>query len=126
MKRLWLLLLLLAACHGDAVAPPTPGTLVVMLSTPNQNDGAVVLTISGAQVSAVRAVGSLQLARQVDATGTHVMLVGDITEGALVTFDVPDLSRAAAYVATLEQVADRTTFALLEPVSYHLSIVPQR
>jgi hypothetical protein len=71
-------------------------------------------------------VGSLQVARQVDAAGTHVMVIGDINEGALVTFDVPDLSRAAAYVATLEQVADRTTFALLDPASYLLTIVPQR
>jgi hypothetical protein len=126
MRRLWLLLPLLAGCHGDAVSPPTPGTLTVLLSTPNHNDGAVVLVISGGPVSAVHAVGSLEVARQVDASGTHVVVVGDVIEGALVTIDIPDLSRADAYVATLEQVADRTTFALLDPGSYLLTITPQR
>jgi len=124
MKRLWLLIPMLAGCAGDATAPPTPGTLTIRLATPNQNDGAVVVVVSGGPVNTVHAAGAFEVARQTDGAGTHVLVVGDLTEGPLVTIDIPDRSRANAYLATLEQVADRTTFALLDPASYHLTIAP--
>lgn len=125
MRRLWLGLLALAACGGgDTTAPPTPGTLTLRLTTPNNNDGALVVVVSGGAVNALHAAGSLEIARQSDGAGTHLLVVGDLGEGVLATIEIPDISRANAYVATLEQVADRTTFALNDPVGYRLTITP--
>ena len=37
---------------------------------------------------------------------------------------VPDRDQATAYVATVQQVSDRTTYLLLDPVTYHVAIAP--
>ncbi|MES2125043.1 MAG: hypothetical protein V4503_10200 [Gemmatimonadota bacterium] len=122
MKRFIGVLALLVACGGETTAPPTPGTIVLSLGSPGVNDGAIVVVVSGGPVNVVHPAGDLELARQSDGSGTHLMLVGDVAEGVLATIEVPDISRASAYVATVEQVADRTTFALLDPAPYHVTI----
>ena len=124
MRRLWWLLLIVAACGGDAASLPVPGTLTLRLHTPNANDGALVVVVSGGPVLAVRPAGSLELARNSDGAGTHLLLVGDLTEGVVALVDIPDISRASAYVATLEQVADRTSFSLLDAAAYQVTITP--
>jgi hypothetical protein len=47
---LFALILALFACHDDdkTVAPTGPGVLDVILTSPNNDDGAVLLTIDGA------------------------------------------------------------------------------
>ena len=124
MNRRWLLLPLLASCAGDATAPPTPGTLTIRLVTANQNNGAVVVVVSGGPVNSVHGAEGFEVARQTDGAGTHLLVVGNLIDGTLVTLNIPDRSRANAYVATLQQVADRTTFALLDPALFHLTITP--
>lgn len=123
-RRLLLLLTLLSGgCGGDGVAPPTPGTLSLRLTTPNVNDGALVIVLSGGPVSAVHAAAGLEVVRQSDAAGNHILLIGDVTEGVVATFDVPDISRATAYVAVVEQVADRNSFSLLDAAPYRIAVV---
>lgn len=124
MRRLWWVVLVVAACGGDTATTPIPGTLSLRLHTPNSNDGALVVVVSGGPVNGVRPVGGLELARQSDGAGTHLMLVGDLAEGVVATVDIPDISRASAYVATLEQVADRTSFSLLDAAAYQVTITP--
>ncbi|MES2306233.1 MAG: hypothetical protein V4558_12035 [Gemmatimonadota bacterium] len=125
-RRYGLLLLSLfaAACGGEAIAPARPGTLTLQLTTPNANDGALVVVISGGTVSTVHPAGNLEVVRQADGSGTHLLLVGDVTAGIVATIDVPDIARASAYVAVVEQAADRTSFALLDPAAYRITIVP--
>jgi hypothetical protein len=55
-----------------------------------------------------------QIASNTDASGTHIMIVGNISSGVVATLHVADISRASGYVATVEQVADRNSFALLD------------
>ncbi|MEO5800972.1 MAG: hypothetical protein ABIZ70_03180 [Gemmatimonadales bacterium] len=123
-RTLLLLSLVLAACGGDSTAPTKPGTLTLRLATPNSNDGALVVVVSGGVVTAVHPAGNLEVTRQVDGAGTHLLLVGDLAEGIIATIDVPDIAHASAYVAVVEQAADRTTFALLDPAAYRITIVP--
>ena len=124
MKLVLLLsLVVLAACGGDGVAPPTPGTLSLRLTTPSTSNGALVVVVSGGAVSAVHAAAGLEVVRQSDGAGTHIMLVGNVAAGVVATIDVPDISRATAYVAVVEQVADRTSFALLDPAPYRVDVV---
>ena len=122
MKRALLMLTLCAAACSPNDAAPQPGNLTLTLPSAGGNDGAVVLVISGGPVTSVTPLQGSQAATNVDGAGTHVMIVGNLTAGAIATIAVPDVSRATAYVATVEQVSDRSTFALLDPVHYRVAI----
>lgn len=111
------------ACSGNDGAIPHSGTLTLDLAAAGTNDGAIVLTVSGGPVTAVHAPDGFQVASNADATGTHIMVTGTIGQGVVATIDVPDLSRATAYAVTVDQVADRTTFALLDPAPYQITVV---
>jgi hypothetical protein len=54
------------------------------------------------------------------------MIVGSVTSGVLATLHVPDVSRASAYVVTVEQVADRDSFGLLDPARYQVTVGPTK
>jgi hypothetical protein len=123
MKRcLVALSLLLAACAGGDAGAARAGTLTLRLAGGTGNDGAVLVIVSGGPVSSVDASAAYQVATNTDGAGTHVMVVGNLTAGAIATINVPDASRAPAYVATVVQVSDRTSFALLDPARYQVTI----
>ena len=121
MKRLTCLLLLLTACHSTA-PNAVPGTLTVHLASAGTNDGAMVLVVSGGAVQSVEAVGSYEVTSYSDQAGVHVMVVGNLTVGALVRLHVPDISRASDYVAVIGQVADRTNFGLVDASGYRVTV----
>ena len=125
MKRLVIgVLLFLAACTSDNGASPPSGTLTVSLTSAGSTDGAIVLIVSGGPVTSVDAPSGYQIASHADGEGTHLMVVGNIVLGALATITVPDLSRASGYVATIVQVSDRNTFALLDAAKYRVTLAP--
>lgn len=117
MKRILLAALVLAACacSTDGAGSAEPGILTLTLASAGNNDGAIVVLVSGGPVLSVGTPAGYQIASNTDASGTHVMILGPLTGGALATVKVPDLSRASAYVVTVEQVADRSSFGLLDP-----------
>ena len=123
MKRFWSgLLLLLAACTSRDAGAARAGTLILRLVGATGNDGAVLVIVSGGPVSSVAAPAGYQIASHTDGAGTHVMVVGNLTPGAIATINVPDVSQESTYVATVVQVADRTAFALLDPVRYQVTV----
>ncbi|MGH7524384.1 MAG: hypothetical protein ACREK8_08765 [Gemmatimonadales bacterium] len=126
MKRLGLLLFACATACGGTQESVEPGALTLTLTSGGPNDGAMVVLVSGGPVLSVDGAAGYQVAANADARGTHVMIVGNIASGALATLHVADVSRASAYVVTVEQVADRSSFALLDPVRDQVSIGPAR
>jgi len=115
MKRLMLVIVaLVAACGTDTGSAPRPGNLTLTLVSGGTSDGAVVVLVSGGPVLSVDGPAQYQVASNTDASGTHIMIVGNISSGVLATLHVADVSRASGYVATVEQVADRNSFALLD------------
>ncbi len=118
------------ACNGDSdnggTGPPldvaNPGFVNVTLSTPNSNDGAVLLRLSGGVIDSLTASsGSIFFA----ATGTNtfrVMVAGTIADGPIVRFWMPDRRNVSQYVATLEQAAARSTYEQQSTGGYSLSI----
>ena len=113
----WAFTLLLgatAACgDSDPVEPPEPpipGLVVVSLSTPAQEDGAALFTITGPGLSIIQtANANYNLAwRLVSGTEVRILLVGDITSGPVVTMQVSDLRRINEYTGITIEVADRT------------------
>jgi hypothetical protein len=125
-----LLLALLAGACGDGgptgPAGPTPGVLKVALTTPNADDGALLLTISGGRVSTVDAAstGYQVYTAQPDTVTTRVLVTGDLAAGEVVRIHVPDTRSVAAYHATIAQAASRTTFAQRALTGYSLAVAP--
>lgn len=121
-RGLLCLALLLTACGGEPTSSVTPGVLTLTLSGTAGNDGALVVTVSGGAVNDVHAADGVEISRNTDASGTHLLLLGNITEGVVARIDVPDVAKAAAYVATVDQAADRTTFGLLDAAGYRIVV----
>ena len=127
MRRLGLLFVAGAVgCGGTQGSAPEPGALTLTLTSGGSNDGAMVVLVSGAPVLSVDGAAGYQVAASTDARGTHVMIVGSIATGALATLHVADISHASAYAVTVEQVADRSSFALLDPARDQVSLGPAR
>lgn len=105
----------LAACSGGdggggTTGPPPlpqPGTLVLRLTSPQADDRAARIQVSGGAVSAVRAPSSdLTVYGAPGASGALVIAIGSLASGIVAQLDVPDVNRAASYRATLVEVAD--------------------
>ena len=123
MKRFgWIMLLGGAlACEGNA----DPGVLKVNLATPNSGgDAAILLIVNGpaALLSAAPGAG-LRLFAQPPAAASHMALTGTLRTGTILTIEVPDVSKASAYTATIQQVAT-PTYQLRTLTGYSLRIVP--
>jgi len=122
-------LLLLGLAAGlvtctETTEPSRPGWLLVRLSTPNTDDGGILFTISGGSVDSVRS-SYPDLFTQKDSLVTQVVVAGNIVAGGIVEIRVPDLTASGSYVATVDQVATRATFAQRNPQQYSLAVERQ-
>ncbi len=117
------------ACSGNADIDSTgpddtfnPGFVNVTLATPNSNDGALLLTLSGGTMDSLEAsTGTIYFA----STGTNtfrVMVAGAIAAGPVVRFWMPYRRNVAQYVATLEQAAVRSSYVQQDLGEYSLWI----
>lgn len=125
MKRLWWLAILGAAL-GCLDNSATPGTLKVKLTTPNAgSDGAILFTVTGPAVPlTTTAATGLRLFAQPLAATNHFAVTGSLPSGTIMTIEVPDVSRAGAYTATIQQVA-ATSYQLRPSLAgYTLTVSP--
>jgi hypothetical protein len=120
------LVVAILACHDDdkTVAPTGPGVLDVILTSPNNDDGAVLLTVDGA-VDSVQSA-SYVLFSTASGTGARIVVTGDVVAGVIARLYVPDVGTADQYLPHLLQVAQRGTFALQTPTSYQLEVRVER
>ena len=104
---------------------PVAGVLKVNLTTPNSGaDGAVLLTVSGPAALTSAAPGSgLRLFSQPLGTTNRFALTGRLATGTILMIGVPDLSAAAGYTATIQQVA-APSYQLRVLAGYSLAIGP--
>lgn len=116
------LIVAMFACHDDdkTVEPTGPGVLELVLTTPNTDDGAVLLTIDGA-VDSVQATAYVTFATA-SPTGARVVVTGDIAGGVIARLYVPDVSASDQYLPQLVEVAQRGTYTLRAPTSYQLEL----
>lgn len=127
MRRLLLLLPLALAAGaaggcGDELAP-VAGTLHVKLATPNSNDGAVLVVVSGGPIDQVDPAGYLTYSTPIGFTGTRVVVTGNLVPGILVNLRVPDIQRVGSYTVVLEQVAARAPgYALQNLGGYRVTV----
>ena len=125
MRRLgvvFALVMAIFACHDDdkTVAPTGPGVLDVVLTTPNADDGAILLTVDGA-VDSVQGTPYL-IFSAASGTVARIVVTGDVAGGVIARLFVPDVGIADQYLAHLDEVAQRGTFALRPTTSYQLDL----
>ena len=127
MRRLLVAFALsLAACSDDVAPAPVGGLLPLMLDAPGDTDGAIIITVSGGPIDSVTAAPGYDITSYTDASGTHILVIGAMASGTLAQIHVPDVSRASQHVANVEQVADGTTFALLDHAPYRVRVTAPR
>ena len=115
-------------CGGDdATGPgnggPTAGTLTVSLATPGSDDGAILFTVTGPDMTQVAATdASLYFRHTLDGASVTAVLVGDLAAGPILTFRVPDVAAVGSYSAAIEQVADRESELRTSLTGYGLAV----
>jgi hypothetical protein len=98
------------ACGGGDSTGPKAGTATVSLVTPNADDGAVLLTLTGPGLANVQSASSAyRVYFRVVSTGeVRAIVVGNIAAGAVLTMDVDDVGKIGQYGGTVVEAASRT------------------
>jgi hypothetical protein len=110
---------ILAGCGDDPPAGPSSGVLEIRLSGP-AGAGAALLLVEGGTIDTVEAAGYFTASAANSATARRVLVAGQDLGGTLVRIGVPD--RRTAYRATLIEIADGTSYQLLDPTGFTLSV----
>jgi len=124
MRRLaWTLILLGAAlaCERGSSA----GILKVNLTTPNSGaDRAILFTVTGpGTLRGATPRAGLRLFNQPLRMTNKIALTGTLSTGTILAIEVPDVSRASEYTATIQQVAT-PAHQLRALTGYFLTVVP--
>jgi hypothetical protein len=112
------------ACGGDGGGQNSGGgDLLVTYFQGGPEPGALLLTISGGPVTDVKSTGGQQVSFSTPFAGTtKVVVLGTLGNGDLLKITVPDVAQATSYTAHVNQAADKSTFGLLEPGRYTLTV----
>jgi hypothetical protein len=132
--------LALAACGGggDGQAPtqttpppappvvpaPVPGALTVHLATPNADDGAILLQITGPAPAAevTSAAQGVVVHARANGNTSRVAVFGSLGSGALLRFSVPDVNAAQQFSAQVVEASDRGSALRPSVTAYQLTI----
>jgi hypothetical protein len=109
----------LLSCGDDPPTGPTPGELAVRLHGP-AGAGAALLLVQGGPIDTVVGGGYFTAFGPFSGTAKRVLVAGDNLEGVLVRFHVPD--RRTEYSAVVLQIADGTTYQLLNPGNFEATV----
>jgi len=113
-----------AACSDDPTGgTPRAGPLIVRLTTPHTDDGAMTFEVSGVPIdSVVAADASLRLFTRSDGSTVVGAVVGTLANGAVVRLYVPGTVAAAGYTARVLEVADRRDLLRASLAGYALTV----
>lgn len=114
------------ACGETSPLPaaPTPTVLRLDLQTPRSDDGAVVLTVQGPELSNLQAASSAYLiySRPGAVDQMRVIVIGDLKGGPLVTLASGPGHQLSDYSVTIDQVATRTDTLRTDLSGYQVSV----
>jgi len=117
-----LALTLLAACGSDKPVGPVAGDLTLTLVSPGSADGAILVRVTG-EIESVTGLGNYVVeAAEVPGGMWRIVVAGTIVPGPIARIRVPDVNDTAPYLAIVEQVAARGTFALLSTGGYTVQV----
>lgn len=113
---------MLAGC--DLVGPgepiPDPGPVNIVLTTPRDDDGAVMFSISGGAIDSISTLGYEFFSTQTAAHAHRVVVSGDIVDGPIARVWLPDRHALGPYTLSIEQVANRVTYEQQQGAGYVL------
>ncbi len=127
--RAALLALGLAGWLGSCDSGPTeprPGTLDLVFTPPAAGAGALLFLVDGAPIDSIEPASYPAISGRLSASAVRVVVTGQLAGGVVARLRVPDVRLYGKYRATLEEVADGTTYALRDPAAYRLVVVPPR
>jgi hypothetical protein len=120
---------LASSCGGDGdegtgPSAPRPGQLTVSISGNGNAGSAFLLSVRGDGMSSPTAPSaSHRLYTNLSGDTLTAALIGEVSEGALLKFNVPDVNRASSYRVNLTQVAGADN-ALLPLGTFTVTITP--
>ncbi len=111
------------ACSGsDSPSGPVPGTLDVVLSSPNSDDGAVMFQVVGVVDSVEVPAGLNSWQNDAGSNVLRVIVSGNLASGStLLTLHVPDVAKSSSYSLLVQQVSSET-YAQRPVGGYSLSL----
>jgi hypothetical protein len=118
---------LVAGCTsgGNDSSTPVPGTLTLTMSTGNTGDGALQIEVAGAPIDTIEArAGYAGYSYRTAANGFRIIVAGDIVPGPVATIHVPDIHKAASYLATVQKGTDGSTYAIRSGGGYLITVAP--
>lgn len=97
-------------CGGDKSTGPKAGTATVSLATPNADDGAVLLTLTGPGLANVQSASSSYKVywRVVSPSEVRAIVVGNLASGAVLTASVDDVGKIGQYAGTVVEAASQS------------------
>ena len=120
------------SCYLDEIGAPgggggtgNAGTLIVILATPNSDDGAVRMTFTGPSVTTPQAFSTsfVVYSTQGSQVTLDVIVVGDLENGPLFSVPVADITRLSEYSVTVTEVAARDDTMRSDLSGYLASLV---
>jgi hypothetical protein len=119
--RAFVLAVLLASCSSGTTGPAS-GNLNVEFGSLHGDEGAVLFTVSGGPIETVQAVNGAVYTAQIDPNTTRVIVTGNLSSGPIARVRIADMSTASQYLARLDQVAVRSSYAPGDPGLYSLTL----
>lgn len=112
------------ACGGGGSTGPKAGTATVSLVTPNTDDGAVLLTLTGPGLANAQSASSAYHVywRAVSAGEVRAIVVGDLTAGAVLTVSIDDVSKVGQYSGTVAEAASRSDVVRGSTTGYGVTV----
>ena len=111
---------------APTVPVAVPGTLTARLVTPNADDGAILLDVTGPAPAAeiTAAVQGAVAHSRTDGNTTRVAVFGPLASGALFKFSVPDVNAAPQFTAKVTEASDRASALRTSVTGYQITIAP--
>ena len=107
------------ACGGGSTGPKA-GTATVSLVTPNADDGAVLVTLTGPGLANPQSASSSYHVywRAVSPGEVRAIVVGNLTAGAVLTVSIDDVGKVGQYAGTVVEAASRNDLVRTSVTGY--------
>jgi hypothetical protein len=96
--------------------------LDLVIQTPADDVGIVLVEVTGATVDSVTALGYRTESSSVGTAPLRIVVSGTLRDGKLVRIWVPDRTRASDYSATVVEAAARSTYLLKDVADYRIDV----